>query len=84
LNGKKAKKIKPGIPFKLKLNNPAEVRIEGPSISLPAVAGSEKVPFRAVFMLESTENIKNMNVMITLHNGTVKYRHDFNPGYMKK
>jgi hypothetical protein len=81
VNGKKGKKIKAGNPFQLKLNGKTEVSITGPVITLPAIAGAEKVPFKAVFTLESMENRKNMPVTLTLHRGTVTYKHEFNPQF---
>jgi hypothetical protein len=77
LNGEVKRKIVPDKPFEIMIEDKVEITITGPEIQLPTEANNEKLPFKAVFTLESLEKQKQLPVTLTLHRGTVQYVHKF-------
>lgn len=77
VNGMEKKKVKPDRPFKIAIQDNAEVVVTGPDILLPPEAGSKKIPFKSVFTLKSVENGRTLPVTLTVHRGTVQYEHTY-------
>jgi hypothetical protein len=77
VNGEVKNKVQPGKPFELTFNGKAVVMISGPMIQLPKEANSEKVPFRAVFMLEPQGKQRPLSVTMTVSRDAVNYKHEF-------
>jgi len=77
VNGKLTKKIRPDIPFKIKLKGATEIVINGPVIQLPETADFEKIPLKTVFILEPHDNNKGLVVTLRLMRGAMEYSHEF-------
>ncbi len=77
LNGNASRKIRTDQPFEIKLEGLTEITITGPVIQLPEAANSEKVPFKAVFIIEPLENENSLKINLTLLRGTVKYKNEY-------
>jgi hypothetical protein len=77
VNGESVKNIKPDAPFNLTLNGKSVIMISGAEVQLPKEAGSQKIPFKAVFILEPQGNQKQLPVTLTLNRNTVKYNHQY-------
>jgi hypothetical protein len=77
VNGEVKNKVQPGKPFELTFNGKAVIMISGPMIQLPKEANSEKVPFRAVFMLEPQGKQRPLSVTMTVSRDAVNYKHEF-------
>ena len=77
VNGEGNQKIKPGQTFQINLQNKAVIVITGPEMQLPKEAGSQKVPFKAVFTLDPQVKQKQLPVTLTLNRGAEVYKHEF-------
>ena len=75
VNGEASQKIKPGKPFRIKVQNRSVVVITGPEMQLPKEANNEKVTFKAVFTLDPQDKKKELPVTLTLNRGVEKYNH---------
>lgn len=77
IDGKVKIRTKPEEPFEILIDGKTEVTVTGPEIQLPPVANNEKISFKTVFTLEPAERGQELPVILTLHRGTVDYKHKF-------
>ncbi len=73
VNGETVKKIKPDQPCQITLDGKAIIMITGPEIQLPKEADNEKVPFKAIFLIEPQGSKKQLPVSLTINREAVKY-----------
>lgn len=77
INGEPYKKVKAGDPFDMTVNGKSVVVITGPVIQLPKEANNERVPFKAIFILEPQGNQKSLPVTLNVNKDAVKYNHEY-------
>ena len=75
--GEKIEGVKADCPQVLSLSGETRVTVNGPETTLPAVAGGETVPFRAVFTLKPVEPGRRLSVTIRILRETAPYEHRF-------
>ncbi len=77
VNGEKITTTQPDKSFNLKLNGKTLIMITGPVMQLPKEADNEKVPFKALLVLEPQGQQKQLPVTLTINNGAIPYNHEF-------